>query len=115
MGRAYIAGCKPDERTEILEALAEHHGPERWPAILDGINAAATQIAEKGFYVNYGDWHEGVHSLAVPFPMASDAAPDMTLNLGGPASSLTKDRMENDLGPRLLEIAQSLRLHATQI
>ncbi|SMP19907.1 IclR family transcriptional regulator [Shimia sagamensis] len=115
MGRAYIAGCKPDERAEILEALAAHHGPERWPGILDGINAAAAQITEKGFYVNYGDWHEGVHSLAVPFPLASDAAPDMALNLGGPAPFLTKDRMENDLGPRLLQIAQSLRLHATQV
>ncbi len=115
MGRAYIAGCKLEERAEILEALAEHHGPERWPDILDGINAAAAQIAEKGFYVNYGDWHEGVHSVAVPFPMESDAAPDMALNLGGPAPFLTRDRMENDLGPRLLEIAKALRLHATQI
>ncbi|MBO9479522.1 IclR family transcriptional regulator [Shimia sp. R11_0] len=115
MGRAYIAGCKAEERAEILEALALHHGPERWPAILEGINAAAEDIAQKGFYVNYGHWHPGVHSVAVPFPTSSDANPDMALNLGGPAHSLTRERMENDLGPRLLEMANALRLHTTQI
>ncbi|MFY0619608.1 IclR family transcriptional regulator [Shimia sp.] len=115
MGRAYVAGCKPEERAEILELLADHYGPDRWPTILDGIESAAAQISETGFYVNYGGWHDGVHSVAVPFPMPGDATPDMAINLGGPAHFLTKERMENDLGPRLLNVAQSLRLHVTQV
>ncbi|MBO9474955.1 IclR family transcriptional regulator [Shimia sp. R10_1] len=115
MGRAYIAGCPPEERAEILETLALHHGPERWPGILEGIKDAERQIAEKGFYGNYGDWHEGVHSIAVPFPTPGDANPDLALNLGGPAPFLTRERMENDLAPKLLEVANALRLHAIQV
>ncbi len=114
MGRAYIAGCDSDERGEIFETLAAHYGDE-WPTIRTAIDSASDQISSKGFYANYGDWHPGVHSVAVPFPTQNDGAPDMAFNLGGPAHSLTKDRMENDLGPRLLQIAQTLRLHTADI
>ncbi len=115
MGRAYLAASKEAERVEILAELAEHHGPERWPAIYKGIQSAATQIAERGFYANYGEWHEGVHSIAVPFASSSDGAPDLAFNLGGPAHFLPRERMEDDLGPRLVMMAQALRLHTRQM
>lgn len=115
MGRAYIAGCSDAERSEILETLADYHGPERWPDLRDGIQDAAKQIADKGFYANYGHWHEAIHALAVPFPMSEEARPNMAINLGGPAHFLTQDRMENDLGPRLVELARTLRVHAMQV
>ncbi len=115
MGRAYIAGCSVEERNDIFDVLQDHYGAEQWPIILKGIEDAADQIASKGFYVNYGDWHDGVHSLAVPFPTQGEANPDMAINLGGTAHFLPRDRMETDLGPRLVEMAQSLRLHATQV
>ncbi len=109
MGRAYIAGCIGDEKEEILDLLAAYYGPQDWPETLDGINNAADQIAQKGFYANYGDWHDGVHSLAVPFPVRDAGSPNMAFNLGGPAHFLSRERMENDLGPRLVSMAQTLQ------
>ncbi|MGR3712602.1 MAG: IclR family transcriptional regulator [Shimia sp.] len=111
MGRAYIAGCMTDERTEIFASLSEHYGVDDWPDIHAGIENAASQIAKTGFYVNYGDWHDGVHSLAVPFPIRDEGSPNMAFNLGGPAHFLSPERMESDLGPRLVAMAQSLQRH----
>ena len=109
MGRAYLTGCKPDERAEILDELAAHYGPARWPARRAGIDEAAQQIAERGFYANFGEWTEGVHSVAVPFPSHSDGTPHMAFNLGGFAPFLPRDRLENDLGPKLLAMTHALR------
>jgi DNA-binding IclR family transcriptional regulator len=114
MGRAYIAGCQPEERAEILETLPAYYGEERWPEIQKGIDEALQQVKDVGYYVNYGGWHETVHSIAVPFPVSNDSSPDLALNLGGPAPFLTKDLIENELAPRLLEVASALRLHVTQ-
>lgn len=111
MGRAYIAGCSEDERAEILLQLAEHHGPESWPPILEGISAAAQDIATKGYYANYGDWHAGVHSLAIPFPSRSDGAPNMAFNLGGPSQFLPRERLENELAPKMVAMVKTLAQH----
>ncbi len=108
MGRAYLAGCKDEERAELMEAIEERTGPEDWPKMHDGILDAEQQIAENGFYANIGEWQPGVHSVAVPFRSMRNNSPLLAFNLGGPANYLPKDRLINDFGPKLAEMVGTL-------
>ncbi len=107
MGRAYIAACEPEERAEILARTEARYGAE-WPRIRDGIEDAQRQIAERGFYANIREWQSDVHSIAVPYRAPRGDAPLLCFNLGGPAYVLPRERLENELGPKLLEMVNTV-------
>jgi DNA-binding IclR family transcriptional regulator len=108
MGWAYLAAISDAERAELLPRLREKAGPERWPAIEGGIQRAAQEIRERGFCTNFGEWHTQVHSVAVPFRLPHQDMPVLAFNCGGPSYLLSKDRLENDLGPRLVELVRNV-------
>ena len=67
--------------------------------IESGIDEAIKDYATRGFCLSYGDWDADIASVGVPF-----TAPDgtqMAFNCGGPAFVLSRDKLENDIGPRL--------------
>lgn len=108
MGRAYIAGTSDTERAEILDRLRDSHsGPER-DAVLRGIDTARDQIARRGFHVSFGDWQRDVHAVSVPCRAPQADTPMLAFNLGGHADALSRDRLEHDLGPRLVELARQV-------
>jgi DNA-binding IclR family transcriptional regulator len=108
MGRAYLAACPEDERNELLGSIEAHVGPDAWPSLKDGIQRAADQIEDRGFYANHGEWQHGVSSVAVPFTSPQSSMPMMSFNLGGPSTYLPADKLENDFGPKLVELAKTL-------
>lgn len=114
MGRAYLAACGDEERDALLADLEAHANPDRWPEIRAGIDEARAEIESRGYYCNFGGWHSDVFSAAVPFRAQNPGDPLLVFNLGGPAGSIGKDRLENDLAPRLLDLVQSLSLGQVQ-
>ncbi len=108
MGRAYIATCPEAERALIMERIEERTDPADWPAIRDGIADAAEQIAKRGFYANVGQWQTHVNSVAVPYRSPQGDTPLLVFNLGGPAYVLGKERLEGDLGPKLLQMVNTV-------
>ena len=90
---------------EMIEARTD---PADWPRIRDEIADAAEQIRTRGFYANLGSWQSDVNSVAVPYRSPQGDAPMLAFNLGGPAYILPRDRIENDLGPRLVEMVQKV-------
>lgn len=108
MGRAYLAACPEDEREELLESIERQAGPEKWLDLRDGIKRAQDQIAKRGFYANIGEWQPGVSSVAVPFRSTQPARPLLAFNLGGPSPYLPPDRLENEFGPKLVELVTVL-------
>ncbi|HRE20598.1 MAG TPA: IclR family transcriptional regulator [Rhabdaerophilum sp.] len=108
MGWAYLAAISDAERAELLPRLADKAGPDRWPVIEAGIQRAAQEIAERGFCINVGEWHAQVHSVAVPFRMPHQDMPVLAFNCGGPSYLLSKERLEKDLGPRLVELVRNV-------
>lgn len=109
MGRAYLAACDSEEREEILDNIRENVGPENWPALRDGINQAAHEIDKNGFYTNCGDWQPQVHSVAVPFKSSDADSPLLVFNLGGPSNYVPREILENELGPKLVNLVETLR------
>lgn len=112
MGRAYIAACAPEEKTELLDGIKQRTEPGIWPSIRDGISRAEDEIAARGFYANIGEWQPGVNAVAVPFRSKQSNAPLMAFNLGGPATYLHKDDVIDRFGPRLVEMVHTLRQSA---
>lgn len=109
MGRAYLAVAPEGERAQLLDRIAEKLGPKDWPQTRDAIAEAADQIAARGFYVNEGQWQSDINSVAVPFQFPQGDTPPLAFNLGGPAFVLPRDRLEQDLGPRLLHLVNSVK------
>jgi DNA-binding IclR family transcriptional regulator len=103
MGRAYLAAASDAERDTVLDQVRAQD-EAGWPRIERGIDDALKDYARRGFCVSHGDWDQDIASVGVPF-----TAPDgtqMAFNCGGPAFVLSRDRLENDIGPRLVALVK---------
>ena len=83
-----------------MSHLARREG-ERWPKIRSGIDRAIKDLAMRGFTVSAGDWHTDVFAVGVPL-IAPDGSGVFAFNCGGPAFQINKERLESDIGPRLV-------------
>lgn len=107
MGRAFLAGLPAAERGHLMDQLAEHEG-ERWPAVRAGIEQAVADYGRYGFVVSAGDWKQDVNAVGVPLTMG-DGHLSFALNCGGPAYMLPRERLMDDIGPRLAVVAERIR------
>lgn len=108
MGWAYLSAIDEAERESLLPQLRARVGEERWPHIEKRLKQAAEEIATRGFCANFGDWNVQVNSVAVPFRMPNRDMPVLAFNCGGPSYVLPRDRLENELGPRLVDLARNV-------
>jgi DNA-binding IclR family transcriptional regulator len=105
IGRAYLAAASEDERNEVLEQVRLQDESD-WPRIKRGIDQAVKDYQERGFCLSIGEWDKDIASVGAPF-----TAPDgtrMAFNCGGPAFVMSRDTLENDIGPRLVDLVQRL-------
>ncbi|CUH65396.1 Pca regulon regulatory protein [Thalassovita gelatinovora] len=108
MGRAYIAGTSEAERNQIMEQIEDRYGPDEWPQIRDEIFNAQEQIRDQGFYVSLGKWQSDVHAVSVPYRSMHGDTPMLAYNLGGPGYILPRERLVQELGPRLVEMKDNI-------
>jgi len=103
MGRAYLAVASDAERNTVLDQVRAQD-EAAWPRIERGIGDAMDDYATRGFCLSYGDWDADIASVGVPFT-APDGTP-MAFNCGGPAFVLGRDKLVNDIGPRLVALVK---------
>lgn len=106
LGRALLAAVSDEERTYLLTHVRRRRRKD-WPMIAKDIEAAIRDIGERGFCVVEGVWRKDIRSAAVPvvFP---DRSGIVTLNCAGPNFMISRDRLEEDLGPRLVTLARTV-------
>ncbi|HEY0833354.1 MAG TPA: IclR family transcriptional regulator [Azospirillum sp.] len=109
MGRAYLAGTTEAERTALMRQIRARAGEERWPRLEEEILRAVEEVRTRGFCTNIGEWHSEVNSIAVPFHPPQSEMPVLAFNCGGPAYLLGRERLEQDLGPRLVEMTRKIQ------
>lgn len=109
IGRAYLAAIGESERAEIM-AQVRAHDEAAWPKVRAGIERAVKDHAKLGITCSFGDWQKDVNGIARAFHPGG-GLPPMAISCGGPASSLPKDLLLNEIRPRLIELTQ--RLEAT--
>ncbi|MFZ5512534.1 MAG: IclR family transcriptional regulator [Pseudomonadota bacterium] len=106
MGRAYLAVCSERERNDLMEQVRELD-EVAWPRIRQGIETALQQYQELGCCCSFGDWQQDVNAIAVGL-RPGGGQPPMAINCGGPAFSLSKEFLLQEVRPRLIELVQRL-------
>lgn len=106
MGRALLCGLPVDERNELITQIHKATPKEEWPAIKAGIDQGAIDYQQRGFCFSLGDWRENVNSIAVPLIHADGSV--QAINCGGPSWQLSAEKLEKEIGPRLVEISRRL-------
>lgn len=113
MGRAFLAALPADERSYLMEHI-KRKDPERYARVKDGVDQAVEDIATYGFTFSLADWHKDVHAVGVPVIMP-DRSAVFALNCGGPSFLLSREKLETDLGPRLVRLAETLTMGSQSI
>jgi DNA-binding IclR family transcriptional regulator len=108
MGRALIAALDDVARVRLLDRLRGEHAGD-WPRLKAGIEQAMRDYAERGFTASIGDWQPEIHAVGVAIVVA-DGRRIYGLNCGGAAFALTRERLESEIGPRLVEAARHIEM-----
>jgi len=106
MGRALLCGLPEAERNDLIAQIRRATPKGEWPEIKQGIDQGTIDYQEKGFCFSLGDWRENVNSIAVPLIQADSSV--LAINCGGPSWQLSPEKLEKDIGPRLVEISRRL-------
>lgn len=113
MGRAFLAALPKTERAFLLDHLKKRDRDD-YPRIRKGVEQAMEDFARYGFVMSYGDWQPDVSAVGVPL-MSPQGSSVFALNCGGPAFLYSREHLQEELGPRLVELARTLsyRIAAT--
>ena len=107
IGRAWLAGLPAPRREAVMGELAHHYGP-RWPGIRAKIDRALRDHARRGFCQAHAEWDATVSGVAAPVPLG-DGGEVLALNIGGASVRLSPEILETNLGPRIRDLAGTLR------
>jgi DNA-binding IclR family transcriptional regulator len=111
MGRALLAALPAKEREYLMSHIARKEG-DRWPKVRAGIERAIRDLATKGFTMSVGDWEPDITGVGVPLVL-DDGSGVFAFNCGAPAFQLSRDRAENDVGPRLVNVVRNIETALT--
>jgi DNA-binding IclR family transcriptional regulator len=106
IGRAYLAVIDEAERRAIMEQV-QAFDEGAWPKVRAGIERAVKDHAKLGVTCSFGDWQKDVNGIARAF-QPGGGLPPMAISCGGPASSLSKDFLLEEVRPRLIALTQRL-------
>jgi DNA-binding IclR family transcriptional regulator len=107
MGRAYLCGLPAAARGALLEQLRAEAGPS-WPEVKRGIERALRDHRRHGLCFSLGDWRKEIHAVAAPLVPPGEGEL-LVLSASGPAFQVGRERLEQDVGPRLRHLVDSVR------
>ncbi|HGP1215246.1 TPA: IclR family transcriptional regulator [Pseudomonas aeruginosa] len=109
IGRACLAAMPEDEREFILGHIRKRH-PEDWPEVRKGLERAFRDYADYGFCLSLGEWQRDVNAVGVALHHESHGL--LAFNCGGPSFHLKREKLEDDIGPRLLHMVHNIEAAA---
>lgn len=106
IGRALLY-AHPIEERRILEQHLSQALPEEWRDYSSGLSTAYEEIVTKGFCTVTGEWQPTLAAAAVPLRHPVGGL-WLAVNLTVPSYSTTQEQLDQDLGPRLLELVRRM-------
>lgn len=104
MGRALLAALPESERDYLMSHIRKKAvSAKAYGAIEKGVKRAIEDIGTRGYSMSLGDWRPEVNAIGVPLITHDNQV--FALNCGGPAFRVSKDYLEKECAPRLLELA----------
>jgi DNA-binding IclR family transcriptional regulator len=106
MGRALLCGLPEHEREKLMDNIRQRD-PTRWPKHKAGIEQALRDYNERGFCLSIGEWRSDVNAVGVPMlPIAGCRL--LTFNCAAPSFVLRQHMLEDDIGPRLVNLVRTI-------
>lgn len=106
IGRAWLVKASEQERNDIL-ARYQEIDEMAYKAVQEAIERGLRDYAQYGCTTSFGEWQKDVNGIAVGFyPIGGNQL--MSINCGGPSSSVSKEFLLEEVRPRLIEIAGRL-------
>jgi len=106
MGRALLCVLEPAQRDELCRRLMKAN-KEDWERRAEGIARAVADYGRLGFASSEREWESDISAVGVAL-LLRDGKEPYVLNIGGPSSWLTHERLQQDLGPRLVAAARRI-------
>jgi DNA-binding IclR family transcriptional regulator len=94
------------ERNYLLDRVRQRDEAS-WPQIKAGVEQGFKDYQDRGFCMSAGEWQGDVHAVGVPV-RGLDGEQVMAFNCGGPAFLLPHARLEEDLGPKLVQLVRRI-------
>lgn len=107
IGRALLAQLDEAKRKHVLERTRIEL-PELWKLHHVKATEAVQDCLRQGFCLSYGDFNPSVHAVGVPLLTLPDGTA-LAMNCGVPAYRLGYGQLENDVAPRAVALAASIR------
>jgi DNA-binding IclR family transcriptional regulator len=107
IGRAYLCGLPEHQLERVMDQLKQQHGDD-WSKIKLSIEEAIKEYQTHGFCLSIGEWKKDVNAVAVPF-IPIDGSDVLSFNCGGPAFNLRRHMLEDDIGPQLVALVNSVQ------
>jgi DNA-binding IclR family transcriptional regulator len=104
MGRAILLSLPEPARGQALAQLQEE-SPKGWEALRSGLAVAQRDFARLGFVASSPE--SSIAVVAVPLHVGDGREP-LALNCGGPASTISRNRLMAEIGPALIETAAAI-------
>ncbi|ACE99311.1 transcriptional regulator, IclR family [Rhodopseudomonas palustris TIE-1] len=106
MGRA-AASTLPEAEAERLDRQLEAADGAMWASHRDLYRDGLRQCAERQFCTCFGDYLPAIHAVAAPLFRQRDRS--FAINCGIPAFRLQPGQLEDEIGPRVRALAESIR------
>lgn len=107
LGRAYHCGLSAEDREAMLEEHRKMGRREDWEGFRASFDKAARDYQKYGFCVSLGEWNKDVCSVAVPL-ISRDHSKILALTCAGPPFEMTRARIFEEIGPRLIQLRDRL-------
>jgi DNA-binding IclR family transcriptional regulator len=107
MGRALLCALPEREREGLMDQIRIRNEAQ-WPKIKAGIEQALKDYEEKGFCFSLGDWKKDVHAVAAQL-IPADGSRILVFSCAGAAFQLRRHMLEDDIGPRLLNLMTNVK------
>jgi DNA-binding IclR family transcriptional regulator len=110
MGRAILCGLPEKERDFLLDHIRRENESE-WQKNKAGIEQALKDYHERGFCLSLGEWRKDVNEVAVPMsPVGGSRL--LSFNCAAPSFVLRRHMIEDDIGPRLVNMVGNIESEA---
>ena len=106
MGRALLCGLPEGERELLMDHIRKQNEAQ-WSKNKAGIEQALKDYHDRGFCFSLGEWRKDVNAVGVPMlPVGGSRL--LTFNCAAPSFVLRQHMLEDDIGPRLVNLVRSI-------
>ncbi len=113
MGRALLCGLPEGERELLMDHIRKQNEAQ-WSKNKAGIEQALKDYHDRGFCFSLGEWRKDVNAVGVPMlPVGGSRL--LTFNCAAPSFVLRRHMLEDDIGPRLVNLVRTIETEVARL